>query len=144
MSLIILRLCECKWTCFVFSLICVGASAQRFPVCQWQWCHMASYVDCIHIVCCVIRARIWGVTLASSLIPANSCVPGSPAPQAPADASTLSELHSVTARSPFTAQWEERDQLVVKYLSLLHWLRAFSSEFVWIIAKSWVYDYKFP
>lgn len=32
------------------------------------------------------------MTLASSLILANSCVPGSPVPREPADASTMSQL----------------------------------------------------
>lgn len=76
----------------ISSRLCQGVQPQKFPVCQWQWCHMASCVDCICVVCCAIRARSWGVTLASSLIPANSCVPGSPVPQEPADASTMSQL----------------------------------------------------
>lgn len=76
----------------VLCLICVRILEQKFRVCQWQWCHMASCVDCIRVVCCAIRARSRGVTLASSLILANSYVPRSPDPREPADASTMSQL----------------------------------------------------
>lgn len=65
------------------------------------------------------------MTLASSLIPANSCVPGSPVLQEPADASTMSQLPRSPVSTLFSSQWEERDQLFAKYLSLRHWLKAF-------------------
>lgn len=81
--LTILRKCaqtrvQTNLQCLYFLSSALGFQLKKFPVCERQWCHMVSCVDCIKVVCCAIRARSQGVTLASSLILAKFRVPEEP------------------------------------------------------------------